>query len=89
MPASEERLSFISGFTGSAGFAFILQDVAGLFSDGRYTLQMAGRLMRRCGLYRAGCRPRRLAEAQDIDSARIGVDPRLVTVTPMTVKKVP
>jgi Xaa-Pro aminopeptidase len=37
--ASEERLTFISGFTGSAGSAVVLQDRASLFVDGRYTLQ--------------------------------------------------
>jgi len=35
-----ERLAWISGFTGSAGFAIILQDKAALFVDGRYTLQL-------------------------------------------------
>ena len=41
VPASEERLAFVSGFTGSAGYGVILDDAAALFSDGRYTLQMA------------------------------------------------
>ena len=41
VPAAEERLAFLSGFTGSAGFALVLKDKAALFSDGRYTLQMA------------------------------------------------
>ena len=41
VPAAEERLAFISGFTGSAGFGLILGGSAGLFSDGRYTLQMS------------------------------------------------
>ena len=35
-----ERLAWLSGFTGSAGFALVLADEAILFSDGRYTLQM-------------------------------------------------
>lgn len=39
LPASEERLAYISGFTGSAGRAFILADAALLATDGRYTLQ--------------------------------------------------
>ena len=83
VPASEERLSFISGFTGSAGFAFILQDVAGLFSDGRYTLQMAQQadeaMWQSCTV--PDVAPGDWLKAQDIDGARIGVDPRLVTVT--------
>ena len=36
---SEERLRWVSGFTGSAGLGIILQDRAALFVDGRYTLQ--------------------------------------------------
>lgn len=34
-----ERLAWISGFTGSAGFAAILVQEAAIFVDGRYTLQ--------------------------------------------------
>ena len=36
----DERLAYISGFTGSAGYAFILKNTAALFSDQRYSLQM-------------------------------------------------
>lgn len=35
----DERLAWLTGFTGSAGLAVILQDKAALFVDGRYTLQ--------------------------------------------------
>ncbi|KIT18012.1 aminopeptidase P family protein [Jannaschia aquimarina] len=38
---SDERLAWISGFTGSAGFAAILRERAAIFTDGRYTLQVA------------------------------------------------
>ena len=38
--ACDERLAFISGFTGSAGYALILKDTAAIFSDQRYSLQM-------------------------------------------------
>src|SRR5688500_8623723 len=37
--ASEARLAWLNGFTGSAGNALILADRAVLFTDGRYTLQ--------------------------------------------------
>ena len=37
--ACDERLAWVSGFTGSAGFAIITQNAAYLFVDGRYTLQ--------------------------------------------------
>jgi Xaa-Pro aminopeptidase len=39
VPPSDERLAWISGFTGSAGSAVVLGRSAALFVDGRYTLQ--------------------------------------------------
>jgi Xaa-Pro aminopeptidase len=39
LPACDERLEWVTGFTGSAGFAIVLADRAALFVDGRYTLQ--------------------------------------------------
>ena len=36
----DERLSWLTGFTGSAGFAAIAPDSAGIFIDGRYRLQV-------------------------------------------------
>src|SRR5262249_36764394 len=39
VPASEERLAWLTGFTGSAGTAVVLAERAALFVDGRYTLQ--------------------------------------------------
>lgn len=41
VPASEERLPWLTGFTGSAGMAVVLTKEATLFVDGRYTLQAA------------------------------------------------
>src|ERR1700742_644456 len=38
---SEERLAWLTGFTGSAGMAVVLTKEAALFVDGRYTLQAA------------------------------------------------
>ena len=35
---------YITGFTGSAGTALIMQDMAGLWTDGRYFLQAAQQL---------------------------------------------
>src|SRR6516162_11591726 len=40
LPACEERLAWLTGFTGSAGIALVLLDRAILFVDGRYTLQV-------------------------------------------------
>jgi Xaa-Pro aminopeptidase len=41
VPRSGERLAWISGFTGSAGLAIVLADRAAVFTDGRYTTQLA------------------------------------------------
>ena len=41
LPASEERLAWLTGFTGSAGAAAVLAERAALFVDGRYTVQAA------------------------------------------------
>src|ERR1700749_2486529 len=38
---SEERLAWLTGFTGSAGMAIVLAHEAAVFVDGRYTLQAA------------------------------------------------
>jgi Xaa-Pro aminopeptidase len=39
LPDCEERLAWLTGFTGSAGVAIVLMERALLFTDGRYTLQ--------------------------------------------------
>lgn len=41
-PAAAERLKWLTGFTGSAGFAIVLKETAAIFVDGRYTLQVRG-----------------------------------------------
>jgi Xaa-Pro aminopeptidase len=41
VPPSEERLAWLTGFTGSAGLAVALTHEAALFVDGRYTIQAA------------------------------------------------
>ena len=38
--ARDERLQWLTGFTGSAGFCIVLPDVAGVFIDGRYRVQV-------------------------------------------------
>jgi len=40
----DERLSWLTGFTGSAGTCAVLPDAAGVFIDGRYTLQVRGQI---------------------------------------------
>src|SRR6202045_3378226 len=41
VPPSEERLAWLTGFTGSAGQEIVLMQAAAVFVDGRYTLQAA------------------------------------------------
>ena len=38
--ARDERLAWLTGFTGSAGFCIVLKTVAGVFIDGRYRTQV-------------------------------------------------
>lgn len=40
VPAANDRLHWVTGFTGSAGACIVLMDKAAFFSDGRYTIQM-------------------------------------------------
>jgi Xaa-Pro aminopeptidase len=40
LPERAERLSWLTGFTGSAGSAIVMRDTAHVFADGRYTLQV-------------------------------------------------
>jgi Xaa-Pro aminopeptidase len=40
IPAHNERLRWISGFTGSAGVVVVLAEKAAIFVDGRYTVQV-------------------------------------------------
>ena len=44
VPPSEERLAWLTGFTGSAGSTIVLADRAVVFVDGRYTLQAADQI---------------------------------------------
>lgn len=44
VPPAAERLSYMTGFTGSAGLCIVLADKAALFTDGRYTLQASNQI---------------------------------------------
>jgi Xaa-Pro aminopeptidase len=41
VPPAAERLTWLTGFTGSAGLAVVLAERAAVFTDGRYVLQLA------------------------------------------------
>lgn len=44
LPMRAQRLTWLTGFTGSAGTTAVLADKAGVWSDGRYTLQLAAQV---------------------------------------------
>jgi Xaa-Pro aminopeptidase len=44
LPMRAQRLTWLTGFTGSAGTTLVLAEKAGVWSDGRYTLQLAAQV---------------------------------------------
>ena len=60
VPASAERMSWLTGFTGSAGVVLVTQSQAVVFVDGRYVTQLNGAGRRQCFHRR---RPRRRTAA--------------------------
>ena len=81
VPASAERLAWLTGFTGSAGLAVVLAQAAAVFTDGRYVLQLAaqtdGALWHRLHITEQPA-PAWLADHAARD-ARIGYDPLLIS----------
>ena len=81
VPACDERLAWLTGFTGSAGFAAVLKDKAALFIDGRYTgqaeKQTDGAVFARVQLPDQSLSGWLIAHAGA--GARIGYDPALHT----------
>ena len=81
VPSSEERLAWLSGFTGSAGVAIVLRDRAAIFVDGRYALAVRDQvdlaIFEPLGLAAPG--PAKWLEANLRKGARFGYDPWLHT----------
>jgi len=78
LPKANDRLAWLTGFTGSAGAAVVMKDKAAVFVDGRYTLQVRDQVDE--GLFEIrdlveGGVPAYLEEARS--GAVIGYDPRL------------
>src|SRR6266699_773321 len=81
VPASEERLSWLTGFTGSAGAAVVLRERAALFVDGRYTLQARDQVDPAFAIeHLIEAPPEKWLEANLPKGARLGYDPWLHTV---------
>jgi Xaa-Pro aminopeptidase len=79
--AADERLAFISGFSGSAGAAVITRNEAALFTDGRYLLQAEnqtlGEAWRICNVIEGT--PTKWLLARLGEGGRVGFDPELHT----------
>jgi Xaa-Pro aminopeptidase len=79
LPKANDRLSWLTGFTGSAGAAVVLKDKAAVFVDGRYTLQVRDQVDESAFEIRdlvEGGVPLYLAEVP-AKGAVIGYDPKL------------
>ena len=81
VPPAAERLAWLTGFTGSAGLAVVLADRAAVFTDGRYTLQLAaqvdGTLYEACHFIEQP--PPAWLKEHAAPGARIGYDPWLIS----------
>lgn len=77
----EERLAWLTGFTGSAGLAAIFQDHAVLFVDGRYTLQVRDQvdLSLITPVALAATSPEKWIEHNLVAGQKLGYDPWLHT----------
>ena len=79
LPDCNERLLWVTGFSGSAGAAIVMRDRAAVFVDGRYTLQVRqqvdGDLFEYCDLVEQGMAG--WIEQNGKRSERIGYDARL------------
>lgn len=81
VPASAERLAWLTGFSGSAGLAVVLPEKAAVFTDGRYLLQLAmqtdGDLWQRRDITDEA--PPSWVSANAAAGAKIGYDPMLIS----------
>jgi Xaa-Pro aminopeptidase len=81
LPDANERLMWMSGFSGSFGSAMVLKDRAALFIDGRYTIQAADQtdsdLFERVAVPDPG--PFGWLAKQTLTGQTLGYDPRLMT----------
>ena len=80
LPAAEQRLAWLTGFTGSAGQAVVLPDAAAVFTDGRYTVQIGievdASLFERCNS--GDMPPPRWLEERLQPGMRLGYDAKLI-----------
>jgi Xaa-Pro aminopeptidase len=81
LPASHERLAWLTGFTGSAGFAIVLAERAVIFVDGRYTVQAEAQVDKTVFAieHLVDAPPSQWLEQNVNSGAKIGYDPWLHT----------
>ena len=86
VPASAERLLWLTGFTGTAGIAVVLKDKAALFVDGRYAEQAKLQVDRSLFELRHAIDdpPVGWIERNLQPGDRLGYDPRLLTPDSMS-----
>ncbi|KOO13982.1 X-Pro aminopeptidase [Vibrio xuii] len=79
VPAHNERLHWLTGFTGSAGAAVITQEQAAIFVDGRYTVQVAKQVPANLFEYRHLIEEPALDWIKDLlaNGASVAIDPRM------------
>ena len=86
LPDANERLAWVSGFTGSFGNAFVFTDKAVIFADGRYTIQAADQtapeLWERQGIPSPGAFG--WLAKQKLSGKTVGYDPRLISPNEVT-----
>lgn len=82
VPVQNERLHWLTGFSGSAGMAIILASRAAVFVDGRYTIQVRQQVSAADFEYHHLVDEPPLAWLQQVLSAgaRVGVDSRMHTL---------
>ncbi len=81
VPPQNERLEWISGFTGSAGSVIVLKDRAAIFVDGRYTIQVRQQVSADQFEYHHLVEepPIEWLKQQLQEGAQVGIDSRTVT----------
>ncbi len=81
VPPNAERLTWLTGFTGSAGLAAILPGRAAVFTDGRYVLQLAAQTDPALFELRhlIDEPPAEWLQQHAAPGARIGYDPKLIS----------
>lgn len=82
---ADERLAWLTGFTGSAGLAVICSDTAAIFVDGRYRLQVRDQVAEEFAtLDPAGTKPGAWLADNFDRNVKVGFDPWLHTVDGIT-----